>query len=394
MAKQKSSAKAKKGKLSTREGILLFLVAVLIIALAVSLIWGDSLNIIIGNNTPESPDSGADTGSKNDGLLNKNDGYLHTSVLSGISDISLPSEFDPDNCLEIHFIDIGQGDAIAILFPDGKNMLIDAGSGTSVSTATKTEYLAYLSDNLNISDTIDYMIITHPDADHVNMASAVLDKYDVKNIYYNDHSYAEPTKTYSTFLEKAATEPDAQTYPIGADPATYTVSGDNYSIDIYASGYNQFLEEATVNKNKNILSIMCLLTYGERKVMFTGDAEVPTEQYFMDTLGGEAFDVDVLKIGHHGSSSCTSEQFLDYLTPEYAVISCDDGQMYHHPHPETMNRLFDYGITTYRTNRHGDIVLYIDLDGDFGFLPENYVPVENNTKNENPRTIILDDEAA
>lgn len=382
MAKKGGSSKAKSTKLTSREIVLILLVAVLVIALAVSLIMGDKLQIIFGKGNDDSNTTGGS------GNLGGGRTY-YTSILSGVNNVTLPTEFDAENCLEVHFIDIGQGDAIAIMFPDGKNMLIDAGSGTNASKATKEEYLNYLQHNLNISTTIDYFIITHPDADHVNMASEVLDKYDVKNIYYNDYSYATPTKTYQTFMTKAAEEPGANAYAIGANPATYTVTGDDYSVDIYASGYTRFQEEAVEQNNRNILSIMCVLTYGQRKVVFTGDAEVPTEKFFMETVGGTSLDVDVLKVGHHGSYSCTSEEFLNFIKPEYAVISCDNGQAYHHPHPETMNRLFNYGITTYRTNRHGDIVLYVDLDGDFGFLPEKNVQVENNTKNESPRTITL-----
>ncbi|MGN1042070.1 MAG: ComEC/Rec2 family competence protein [Christensenellales bacterium] len=373
MANKKNSKKS-----ASRDLIYISIIAVLVIALLVSLFMGDKLGIILGKTEKE--DSG--------------NGVVHTSVLSGTGNVSLPSEFDGNNCLEVHFLNVGQGDAIFIMFADGKKMIIDAGSGSSPNapTAVKTSYFEYLKNNLNLSDgdTVDYLLVTHPDADHVNMASEILDRYDVDYVYYNDFSYSsKPTQTYSTFMEKAVAEPGATVYAIGADSETYSLSGEGYSMDVYASGYNTFYEEAVENNNRNILSIMCVLTYGGRKVMFTGDAEVPTEKWFMDTVGGSSLDVDVLKVGHHGSSSCTSKEFLDFIKPEYAVISCDNGKAYHHPHPETMNSLFDYGVVTYRTNRHGNTVLYIADDGDFGFLTQNAVAVENNSKNLNPLTITL-----
>lgn len=373
---KKSNAKGKNAKKPSRDLIFIAIIVLLVIALVVVLVAGDKLNLILGSQND--PDT--------------SNGVLHTSVLSGVGNITLPSEFDGNDCLEVHFIDVGQGDAIAIMFPDGKKMLIDAGSGTSVSSATRTKYMDYLSDNLNLAenDTIDYLIVTHPDADHVNMMSGVLDKYDVDNVYYNDYSHkSNISKTYSTFSEKAENEPDANVFAVGADSLTQKISGNGYTVDLYACGYNAFYEEAYTDNNKNILSIMCVLTYGTRKIMFTGDAEVPTEKWFMNTVGGTVLDVDILKVGHHGSYSCTSTQFLDFIKPEYAVICCDNGQAYHHPHPETMNTLFNYGVVTYRTNRHGNIVLYVADDGDFGFLPEKSVPVENNTNNINPCTIKL-----
>ncbi len=366
MAKKKSE----KVKRVPRDLIYILVIAVLLIALIVTLCWGGKLGTILA-------------GSDGEGIKTE---------FSQKEKIILPSEFDGNKTLEIHFIDIGQGDAVAIVFPDGKNMLIDAGSGASryPSAEVKTNYFNYLTDTLGWQNekTIDYLLVTHPDADHVNLMSEVIKRYDVDNFYYNYRADLSYTAVYSGFVSDAKAEQGATVNEIGTESASYKIEGEGYSVELYAPGYGTFTEEAVEGNNKNILSVMCVLSYGGRKVMFTGDAEVPTEEWFMETAGGTSLDVDVLKVGHHGSSSCTSEQFLDYIKAEYAVISCDDGEAYHHPHPETMNKLFEYGIVTYRTNRHGNTVLYVADDGDFGFLPEKTVQTENNTKNLDPLTIV------
>ncbi len=382
MAKKKSSSSKKKQSFP-KDIVYIIVIAVLVVALLVSLFKGEELKAILGLDgafTPSTPEEPTPDNPK-----------IYTSVLSGVGNVTLPTEFDGNSCLEVHFVDVGQGDAIVVMFPDGKTMLIDSGSGTSVNAAVRDSYMTYLSDNLNL-DKVEYMLVTHPDADHVNIIGNVLEQYDVDNIYYNEYSHHESlTKVYENFLADAEGEPEVTVYGVGGESATYQITGEGYVLDIYAPGYNAFYEEAYESNNRNILSIMCVLTYGGRKMMFTGDAEVPTEEWFMDTVGGTLLDVDILKVGHHGSESCTSTAFLDFIRPEYAVISSDDGQAYGHPHADTMNKLFDYGVVTYRTNRHGNIVLYVADDGDFGFLPENDVPVENNTKNLNPNTIKLAD---
>ena len=164
------------------------------------------------------------------------------------------------------------------------------------------------------------------------------------------------------------------------------MTGDGYEFEIFAPGNTGFEGAESV---KNSMSIMCVLTYGGRTVLFTGDAEVETEEWFISLPEVADLDVDVLKVGHHGSESCTSQAFMEAIKPEYALISCDNGTAYGHPHAVTMNTLFAFGTVTYRTNRHGNVVLYLDDDGDFGFLPENDVPVENNKLGINPLTITL-----
>lgn len=368
MAKRGGGAGKKAGKLSGRETIMILVITVLVIALLVSLFAGDKLGLLLNKEPASEPDK-----------------TVYTSVLSGKGNVVLPPEIDGDNCLEVHFINIGQGDAIVCMLPDGKNLLLDAGSGTNVSNAIRTAYRKYLSDNLNLNK-VDYMVISHPDSDHVNMASEVLDNYDVDNIYYNEFE-EDGSNVYRTFMQKARTEEGAELFEIEAESEVLEINGDNYKLTIYAPGNRGFEGAESV---KNSMSLICVLEYGDRRIIFTGDAEVETEEWFISKAGGEELDTDVLKVGHHGSKSCTSSAFLDFIKPEYAVISCDGGSAYGHPHATTMNTLYNYGVVTYRTNRHGSIVLYVDNDGDFGFLTEINAPVENNKLELNPMTILLE----
>lgn len=309
----------------------------------------------------------ASGGNDDGGKLSQN-----PSVLGGSVTVNLPVELD-DIGLEIFFIDVGQGDSIVIRLPDGKDMIIDAGSGTSASAAKIDAYLDYLS-LINI-DYFDYMLVTHPDADHINMLDDVLNAYSVQNIYLNgitaDTAAFTALKTYIDAEGAVVIEFDS-------DGDVYNISGDGYQIGIYAPGYQRF-------EDANSMSPIVTVEYAGRKIVLTGDAHDETEQWFMENAVN--FDCDVLKVGHHGSKSSSSADFLSFIKPEYAVISVGKNNTYGHPMPEIMNRLFDLGTVTYRTDRHGNVVLYVDADGDFAFGVTDAVPVENNRNLVNDRMI-------
>ena len=394
---------AKKATLDARTIIIIIIVAVLIIAALVYLIGFGGLDQILkgvgedqaGQSVSDGEKDSGNTSSDSTGIISGEaigtaNSFRYGSVLGGKSDFTLPSQLD-GRCLEVHFVNIGQGDAIVIMLPDGKIFIIDAGSGSTASPrkAVKEKYLAYLSDDLDV-DEIDYFVITHPDTDHYNMASRVFDKYVVRNAFYNNYKDPDKKKTYTNFLtNKVEKEPNIVIHPVNEEYFYMRIEDETYgyAFDIYAPGDTGF---SGAESKWNSMSIMCVLSYGGRKVMFTGDAEVQTEAWFMETVGGIELDVDILKVGHHGSRSCTSTAFVEFIKPEYAVISCDDGDAYGHPHQETMVTLNTYGVATYRTNRHGNIVLYMDEDGDFMFLPQYASTVENNSKNRDPLEIILE----
>lgn len=395
MAQRKNSRKKGGGNTAANRKTILsiVLIAVLVIAVLVYLIgFGGLEKITKGleneNGTPDATPSEKTDENEDPGIISEEgvgtkNAFRYASVLSGKADFALPEILD-GACIEVHFIDVGQGDAIALMLPDGKRFLIDAGSGTSVSNATRNKYDAYLTDDLSLG-TIDYLLITHPDSDHVNMASMILDDFEVKNVYFNSF-YDKGSATYKTFTDKARSEPGANVYEV-TSARTFVIENAGYRIDVYAPGNGGF---SGADSKTNSMSILCVLSYGGRKVIFTGDAEVQTEEWFMSAVGGTELDVDVLKVGHHGSRSCTSKGFVEFIKPEYAVISCGEGNTYKHPHQETMNTLNEYGVATYRTDRHGNVALYLDEDGDFLFLPQYLSSVENNSKKRDDRMIRLE----
>lgn len=294
---------------------------------------------------------------------------------------------------QVHFINVGQGDAILVQFSDGVDILIDGGSGSSQypPTEIRTNYINYLM-GAGIVDSIDYMIATHPDTDHYNMFSYVLDSFVVENIMYND-MVKNSVQTYENFKTKAQDEVSSEhLYKIDADGAFYDnfVSGTGYELDIYAPGYNTFQDEDAEydSEESNGMSPIVVLTVNETTVLLTGDATFETEEWFVDQLGSSTLDVDVLKVGHHGAAGSTGEAFLNAINAEYAIISSDEGGAYAHPRPELMTRLFNAGVVTYRTSRHGDIVLNIDQTGAFAFEVDNEVMVENNTKHIDDKMLI------
>ena len=259
------------------------------------------------------------------------------SVLGGSASFRLPVELDEASVMEAHFIDVGQGDCILLRFNDGVDMIIDAGSGTARNPATvTTEMLAYL------------------DSIH-------LDKLD---------------------------ETGAEIVQFDADGDVYEIEGEGYTVTIYAPGYARF-------EDTNYMSPMIVVEYGGRRMLLTGDAEEEVELWWMETMGGTSYDIDILKVGHHGSQKGTSDAFLEFVDPEYCVIMVgEENGIYKHPDYLTMNDLFNAGVVTYRTNRHGNIVLFLDGNGEFGFAVEQEVPVDNNKNGINDRMIVTEKAAA
>ena len=279
---------------------------------------------------------------------------------------------------EAHFVDVGQGDAILLKFPGNVEVMIDGGTTSSGLADYRTELVGYLNDVVS-DDTIEYMIVTHPDTDHYNMLEAVMDAFVVGEVYYND---CDKNTTYSKFQDRVLEELGDEGTAIDADGETYRIlNTESYSLTVYAPGYDRFntgdMTEYDAEESNGMSPFVVVETLN-RTLIFTGDATVETEEWFMFAYSG-SLDVDFIKIGHHGSDTSTSQEFLNFVNPEYCVIMCDDGSAYEHPSATVMNRLFDKGVVTYRTNRHGNIVLYIDASGDMAFAVEREVPVENNT---------------
>ena len=239
--------------------------------------------------------------------------------------------------LEVHFIDVGQGDATLIKC-DGHSMLIDAGNndkGTLVQNYLQHQGV----------ETLDYVIGTHPDADHIGGVDVVLYKFDCKTIIMPD--VANNTRTYDDVVQTMKNKGYKTTYPVVGE--TYTIGGATFTIIAPNKEYGN---------DMNSWSVGVLLQNGNHRFLFTGDAEEGAERDILQN--GIDISADVYKVAHHGSNTATSQAFLDAVHPTYAVISAGEGNSYGHPHAEVLNRLRAAGVSVFRTDEQGTIVAASD----------------------------------
>ncbi|MBR6514527.1 MAG: MBL fold metallo-hydrolase [Clostridia bacterium] len=247
----------------------------------------------------------------------------------------------------IHIIDVGQGDAAFIENGD-HDILIDAGPGDSAE-----KLLEYL-DGLGVYE-IDYAFFSHPHEDHIGGADDVISHYKVNNVIMPD--YYEETACYRRLMQGIDYEGAELVYAAAGDKFTI----DDITVEIFSPGPRYKPD------NANAISFIMKVSYGEIDAMFTGDAETGNEDFALRNYG-DALDCEILKVGHHGSSTSTSEDFLYAVSPEVAVISVGEDNSYGHPHIETLSLLNSYMDNIYRTDRHGDIV--------FGMTKDKYWIVE------------------
>ena len=252
--------------------------------------------------------------------------------------------------LWVRFIDVGQADCILVMSKD-EVMLIDTGDLDDDYTDKIIKYI----ENFGITE-IDYLVLTHPDSDHIGGAPEIIDRFVIKNCIMPD--YAKSTKIYENTI--AALEREEGVNVIESVPG-YTFSVGEASCKVLAP-----LDEYD---DANEISAVIRLDFGERSILFTGDAEKDSEADMVERYSAAELKVDVLKSGHHGSSTSSSEAFLNKVDPDYAVISAGVGNSYGHPHSETVERYEKHGITVYRTDIHGTVTLNI-ANGKISFIVE------------------------
>jgi len=248
-----------------------------------------------------------------------------------------------ESFLEIHFLDVGQGDCILIIC-DGEEMVIDAGDeGTN---AAITEYILK-QDKAIIPGNIKYFCLTHNDADHIGSADNIIAEMAVGEVWMSD--VKNDTYSYKSFKEQADTVTGGAYQPIPG--STYKLG--SATITILAPR----LTHEDINNN----SIVFRIDYCGSSALFTGDASAEEELEMLES--GYNLDCDILKVGHHGSNSASTEEFINAVSPTCAVISCAMGNDYYHPHGSTLNTLRAAGIKLRRTDEEGTIVCYIDTIG-------------------------------
>ena len=239
--------------------------------------------------------------------------------------------------LKVHFIDVGQADSIFIDYGNTE-ILVDAGNNKDGATVS-----SYIKPYVDYS--LDYIIATHPDADHIGGMDVVIRNYEVDKII--DSGFTKNTNTANDYYNAAAAE--------GCE----FVTDNDMTIGIAGEVTLKIIETGDSYGNANDNSVVALLTYDGFKLLLTGDMGSSVEDQNLSKFA----DVDVLKVGHHGSRYSTSTAFLRTIKPESAVISAGKGNSYDHPHKETIQRLLSRGIKVYGTYKSGTIVLTTNGSG-------------------------------
>lgn len=256
--------------------------------------------------------------------------------LSPVTPLPGPESIALTGLLKVHFLDVGQGDAIFIELPTKETMLIDAANSNNapgiIDYIRKAGY-----------SKIDYVVATHPHADHIGGMAEVVKNLDIGSFYMPKKAHT--TKTFENMLLAVKAK------GIGihtAKAGVVLLDKDNLKITMVAPVGETYPE-------LNDYSTVIRLDYGSTSFLFMGDAETKSE----DQINAD-IDVDVLKVGHHGSDSSTSQSLLDRVTPDHAIISAGEGNTYGHPTPTTLDALNAREIRIYRTDLSGTIVFTSD----------------------------------
>lgn len=312
-----------------------------------------------------------------------------------------------DGELLVHMLDVGQGDCIYIQLPDGKDMVIDCANYNDDGEYEKKTF-DYL-DKYIEDDTVEYLMLTHCDSDHVYFMDELLERYQVEKLFMPNVLAAPGTTskdkkalqdqidaldtsrftdkdtvgtiTYAEFFIAALTEPDCEIV-LNVDPDANTnsiiIEETTYRLVFYCPT-QEYYDDYGLNtaERKNAISPIGILEYNNRKIMLTGDSNEINEPLVMARTG--KIDCDVLKVGHHGSETSTSNAFLDEYTFEYAIISCNSyGNKFNHPRQATLDKLKSHNIEVYRTDNNGNIVVSVDKDGNLKITTQKESTQEQN----------------
>ncbi len=266
---------------------------------------------------------------------------------------------DPESGLTMEFMDVGQGDSTLILC-EGEAMLIDAGdesAGTNVQNELQ---------KLGVED-LKYFVCTHPDADHIGGADVIAYKFPVGALLMPE--LERDTKAYEQLADSIVERDIKVIHPAVGE--AYDLGGGSFTIVGPVEQYDR--------EDPNDWSVCLRFTYGELSFLFCGDAEEKAEEDML--AAGVPLEADVYHVSHHGSSSSTTEAFLQAVEPSYGVVSCGRDNDYGHPHRETREALAARQVQLYRTDELGNIFCYSDgkllnWESEYGFGGENGAAAE------------------
>lgn len=262
-------------------------------------------------------------------------------VIWGVSDKKSDISETVKSKLQVHYIDVGQGDSI--LIESGEDtLLIDCGE------IGKDDIVKAYLEKQGITQ-IDYVVGTHPHSDHIGCMDKIVESYDIGEFIMShlDESDVPTTKYFERLMKAMETKGLAVTE---AETGRVFNIGDA-QCEIIAPCSDDY-------SNANNYSVGIIVRHGENSFIFTGDAEESAEKEMIDS--GRLVDIDVYKAGHHGSDTSSSEEFLEIIKPDIAVISCGEGNSYGHPCDITLENLSKYTDKVYRTDLNGTIVITSD----------------------------------
>lgn len=254
-----------------------------------------------------------------------------------VSDTAVESE------AEVYFFDVGQGDSVLVRVGD-YTMLVDA--GTRASGDRIEENLAAL----GVTE-LDAVVATHPHADHIGAMAQIVGDYPIETFYMPvlPDSQTPTTATYEQMLDALS---EREVHVVRITEKTEIPAPENAAFQVLSP------RAADEFGDVNDYSAVIRFTYGEVSFLLTGDAETPVEEILLDS--GAELSAEVLKCGHHGSSSSTSAAFLRAVNPAVAVISCGADNDYGHPHAETLEALGASGCMVMRTDEDGTVAVVTD----------------------------------
>ncbi len=279
--------------------------------------------------------------------MGKNFSLIILSLLLALNILAWIVVFDLSKIqpLEVVFFDVGQGDSIFIETPEKQQILIDGGPGSAILEKLGKEMPFY-------DNTLDLIILTHPEKDHLTGLISVLKRYKVENILW-------------TGIKRDTSESKEWERKILEEKANIKITQAGQRI-LWESDSHSFMEilyplenlEGQEFEDSNETSIVSRLVFGEKSFLFTGDIRKSEEKALLEQRAN--LDSDILKVSHHGSKTSNSKEFVEKVSPEIAVISLGKENSYGHPHQEVLDILEDYGIKILRTDQNGDIKIISD----------------------------------
>ncbi|MFQ5493257.1 MAG: ComEC/Rec2 family competence protein [Candidatus Dojkabacteria bacterium] len=270
---------------------------------------------------------------------------LLSVILALVIALNLPLGYT-DNLLHIYYLEVGQGDAILIKTTDSKELLIDTGPDSSVLFQLG-EVLPYWDKSLDI------VLITHSDFDHIGGLIDLLGVYNVEHILMNT---TDDLSAYQSYAFEKLTADGTRVSGLYAGDSFQL--GCCVQIEVIWPRTRGDLD----NLGSNNSSIAFILTYGTFRAYFGGDLESP---YEFESVEGKDIDIDILKAGHHGSKTSSSHRFIKEISPELVIISAGRDNKFGHPHQEVLDTYRQQGLTVRRTDLEGRVEITVDNNGKY-----------------------------